>query len=112
MDIHDVRKKASYGDEIVVQYLETQYTDGGRTEEKVEKTDKGTVKSIPSKKFDHEKDSYILDYELSQGSAIRSINIENSCVSQLFYDAGGDRDWQQWELRSVEVNGNTIFHAE
>jgi hypothetical protein len=112
MDKQSLREVASYGDQITVTYLETQYTDGGRTKERVEKTDTGTVKAIPSKKFSRPDDSYLLDYELDNGSAVRSINFDSEAVSQLFYDAGGDRDWQQWALVSVTVNGNTIVKAE
>lgn len=111
MDLRELRKQVDYGDEITVCYLETQYSDGGRTEERVEKTDVGSVKTMPSRKFDRDRDSYLLDYELQNGSAVRSVNFESPCVSQLFYDAGGDRDWEQWELVSVEVNGSRIFTA-
>lgn len=109
MDKQSLREIASYGDTITVTYLKTQYTDGGITEEQVEKTDTGTVKAIPSKKFSRPTDYYLLDYELDRGSAVRSINFDSGAVSQLSYDAGGDRDWEQWDLVSVEVNGRELF---
>lgn len=107
MDIKTVRNRVDYNDLIVVKYSEIQYKSNSIDREKVTLVDEGVVKSIPSKKFTS--DAFVLDYELSAGSAIRSVNIEDGKLAQLLYEAGGDRDWDQWELESVEVNENRIY---
>lgn len=93
----------SIGDSVVVEYEEVVYEDGGRTEKRVTREDTGEVTAAPSRKFDWELDDFAFDYELDRGNAVRSVDENAEVVAQLMYDAGGDRDWKEWNLVSVSV---------
>lgn len=72
--------------------------------EEVERTDVGTVTAVPSRKFNWEIDDFDFDYQLQRNGregATRSVDIENEKVCQLHYDAGGDRDWDTFTLKSI-----------
>lgn len=96
MNLNDVSK----GDEVVVKYKDVIYKDGGRTEETVTRKDTGHVLSIPSQKFE----DFDFDYELNKGDAVRSVSLELDLVSQLIYEAGGDRESESWDIVSVSFS--------
>lgn len=87
----------SKGDIISVKYKAVKYENGGRTKKTVTREDIGTVKCVPSQKFE----GYNFDYELKRGKAVRSVNLEENIVEQLIYEAGGDMESERWVLESV-----------
>ena len=93
-------KDVSRGDEVVIKYNEVVYRDGGRTEEIVTREDVGRVISVPSQKFEE----FDFDYKLNKGNAIRSVNLELDTVSQLIYEAGGDRAAESWDIVSISFS--------
>jgi len=84
-----------------------QSDDDSYTTIEVNRTDTGVIKSIPSRQFTRQKDNYDFDYQhiMSDGSkgTIRSVDLDRQIVSQLHYDAGGDRDWDTFNLESITV---------
>ena len=74
--------------------------------ETVEQTDRGVVTAIPSRKFDWKQDDFDFDYQIEMNGstgATRSVDLAAEKVCQLHYDAGGDRDWESFNLKSVTV---------
>jgi len=96
----EINNSFERGDKIEVVYEEVQYPPEGG-EKTVEKTDTGTITSKPSRKFDWPNDDFDFDYELERGNAVRSVDVDNEVVAQLHYNAGGDRDWDQWKLVAI-----------
>lgn len=97
-----VEKDISFqnGDEIEVVFEREKWIAGGRKKETVEVSERGTVTATPSQKFSS--DGFDLDYRLGENKAVKSINFDTEIVAQLMYDAGGDRDWDEWDLISVK----------
>jgi len=88
------------GDKVKIVFEEIQY-EGDGTEKRVEQEDAGEIIAAPSNKFNHPKDDFDFDYKLINGNAVRSVDINSETVAQLLYDAGGDRDWEQWKLLEI-----------
>jgi hypothetical protein len=70
-------------------------------------TETGEIVNVPSSKFNWESDTFDFDYqlELSTGESgtVRSVDLDAGKVCQLHYDAGGDRDWDTFELINIET---------
>lgn len=90
------------GDSISIKYNETVYKDGGRTEKEVTREDTGVVVATPSEKFSWLGGEFDFDYEMQSGKAVRSVNLDEKVVAQLMYNAGGDREWEEWSLQKVD----------
>jgi hypothetical protein len=97
----EINQSFEHGDTIKVVREVLQY-EGDGTEKRVERENIGEIVAKPSVKFNYPTDDFDFDYELTDGKAIRSIDIENEVVAQLMYDAGGDRDWKVWKLLKIE----------
>lgn len=85
-----------------------QHPDGTVTEERRVDTDVGVITAVPSRKFDRPSDEVAFDYELridGRKGAVRSVDFQSGRVKQLMYDAGGDRDWESFGLKKIEVVG-------
>lgn len=97
----DVNISFERGDRIRVVYEEVKLHPGGKGQKTVKREEVGEIKSKPSHKFDWPEDDFDFDYEVVNGNAVKSVDINEGVVAQLMYDAGGDRDWEQWKL--VEI---------
>lgn len=74
------------------------------------RVDHGTITHTGgSRRFAWEQDDMDFDYELDDGNAVRTVDLDTEKVHQLHYDAGGDRDWSTFSLKEVEVEGETVF---
>ena len=98
MGVKDISLKV--GDTILVKFEREMWKAGGQYKETVVKQETGTVVAKPSQKFDQ--DGFDIDYSLGEDKAVKSIDFDNEKVAQLLYDAGGDRDWDSWDLCAVE----------
>jgi hypothetical protein len=89
----EMNVEPSVGMTVKVTYTEERYSNDpteGLIEE--EHTDEGEIVAVPSRKFDWEGDDFEFDYELHNGSAVRSVDLDRGKVCQLSYEGGRDRD--------------------
>jgi len=93
-------KRVSTGEKVLVKYEDVVYRDGGWTEETVTREDTGYIVAVPSQRSE----DFEFDYELKDGNAVRSVNLNSNIVSQLIYEAGGDRESESWDSVSVSFS--------
>ena len=68
-------------------------------------TDTGIITHAPSQNFDDCAFDYVVELVTGDRGTTRSVSLEHDSMRDLIYDAGFDKDWDEYQLVSITVTG-------